>query len=114
MRVVILDDIQRRTTLAKTARGLRRLRTPAEVRIFRSVFGAPAELKGFDALIANGERTRFEREVLEQLPDLRVIADREPCLLHRSGVGRSARRHNLSRLAQSRQALADQTHPLQH
>jgi phosphoglycerate dehydrogenase-like enzyme len=31
-------------------------------------------LRGFDALIANRERTRFTRALLEQLPDVRIIA----------------------------------------
>jgi phosphoglycerate dehydrogenase-like enzyme len=31
-------------------------------------------LRGFDALVANRERTRFTRELLQQLPDVRVIA----------------------------------------
>ncbi len=71
MRVAILDDIHHayeRTT------GVRRLRERTEVRIFTAPFGSPAALAGFDALVANRERTKFTRELLEQLPDLRVIA----------------------------------------
>ena len=71
MRVAILDDIHH-TYEATT--GVRRLRERAEVRIFTAAFGAPAALKGYDALVANRERTRFNRELLEQLPDLRIIA----------------------------------------
>lgn len=37
-------------------------------------FGEPSALRDFDALIANRERTRFTRELLEQLPNLRIIA----------------------------------------
>jgi len=44
------------------------------VRIFTSAFGDPAALKGCDAVVANRERTRFTRELLERLPDLRIIA----------------------------------------
>jgi phosphoglycerate dehydrogenase-like enzyme len=32
--------------------------------------GEPSALRGFDALVANRERTRFSRALLEQLPDL--------------------------------------------
>jgi phosphoglycerate dehydrogenase-like enzyme len=34
----------------------------------------PSVLRDFDALIANRERTRFTRELLGQLPNLRIIA----------------------------------------
>jgi phosphoglycerate dehydrogenase-like enzyme len=44
------------------------------VQIFHSPFGDPSALKGFDAVIANRERTRFTRALFEQLPDLRIIA----------------------------------------
>ena len=71
MRVAILDDIHR--AYEGTA-GVRRLRERADVRIFTGPFGEPATLRGFDALVANRERTRFTRELLEQLPDLRIIA----------------------------------------
>jgi phosphoglycerate dehydrogenase-like enzyme len=71
VRVAILDDIHR--AYEGTA-GVRRLRERAEVRIFTSAFGEPAALRGFDALLANRERTRFTRSLLEQLPDARIIA----------------------------------------
>jgi phosphoglycerate dehydrogenase-like enzyme len=71
MKVAILDDVHR--VYAQTA-GVRRLRERAEVRIFTEPLGAPSALAGFDALIANRERTRFTRELLRQLPDVRVIA----------------------------------------
>ena len=58
MRVAILDDIHR--AYEGTA-GIRRLRERADVRIFTGPFGEPAELRGFDALAANRERTRFTR-----------------------------------------------------
>jgi len=69
MRVAILDDVH--DAYGATA-GVRRLRERAEVTIFRKAI--PLELRGFDALIANRERTRFTRELLEQLPHLRIIA----------------------------------------
>jgi len=71
MRVAILDDIHR---AYEGTIGVRRLRDRAEVQIFIDPFGDPSELRGFDALVANRERTRFTRSLLEQLPDLRIIA----------------------------------------
>ncbi len=71
MRVAVLDDIHQ--VYERTA-GLRRLRERAEVRVFTSPFGDPAVLRGYDAFIANRERTRFTRALFEQLPDLRIIA----------------------------------------
>ena len=54
--------------------GVRRLREHAEVQIFTAPFGDAGALRGFDALVANRERTRFTRDLLERLPDLRIIA----------------------------------------
>ena len=71
MRVAILDDIHR---AYEGTIGVRRLRDRVEVRIFTHPFNDPAVLAGFDALVANRERTRFTRSLLEQLPDLRIIA----------------------------------------
>ena len=71
MRVAILDDIHE--AYENTA-GVRRLRQRAEVEIFVGPFGDPAALRGFDALVANRERTRFTDALLEQLPDLKIIA----------------------------------------
>jgi phosphoglycerate dehydrogenase-like enzyme len=71
MRVAILDDIH---DAYEHTEGVRRLRQSAEVSILRTPFGSPEDLKGFDALVANRERTRFARDLLERLPDLRIIA----------------------------------------
>jgi phosphoglycerate dehydrogenase-like enzyme len=71
MRVGILDDIH---NAYEATSGVHRLRDRAEVRIFTKPFGEPSALRDFDALIANRERTRFTRELLEQLPNLRIIA----------------------------------------
>jgi phosphoglycerate dehydrogenase-like enzyme len=71
MRVAVLDDIH---NAYETAAGIRRLREHAEVVVFTEPFGDPTRLGGFGALIANRERTRFTRELLQQLPDVRVIA----------------------------------------
>ena len=67
MRVAILDDIHR---AYEGTTGVRRLRDRAEVQIFIHPFGDPSVLRGFDALVANRERTRFTRSLLEQT-DLR-------------------------------------------
>lgn len=71
MRVAILDDIHQ---AYDRAAAVRRLRERAEVRVFTAPFGDPSSLRGFDALVANRERTRFTRELLAQLPDVRIIA----------------------------------------
>jgi phosphoglycerate dehydrogenase-like enzyme len=71
MRVAILDDIHH--AYAHTD-GVRRLRKRADVQILTAPFGDPAALRGFDSLVANRERTRFTRELLGQLPDVRFIA----------------------------------------
>jgi phosphoglycerate dehydrogenase-like enzyme len=71
MRIAILDDIHR---AYEGTSGVRRLRDRAEVQIFIHPFGDPSVLRGFDALVANRERTLFTRSLLEQLPDLRIIA----------------------------------------
>jgi phosphoglycerate dehydrogenase-like enzyme len=72
MRVAILDDIHE---AYEATTGICRIREAAEeVRIFTRPFGEPNALRGFDALVANRERTRFTRALLEQLPDLRIIA----------------------------------------
>jgi len=71
MRIAILDDIH---NAYGATTGVHRLRDRAEVQIFTKPFGDPSVLRDFDALIANRERTRFTRKLLEQLPDLRIIA----------------------------------------
>jgi phosphoglycerate dehydrogenase-like enzyme len=71
MRIAILDDIHE--AWAGTD-GVRRLRERTEVTIFTKPFGNPEALRGFDALIANRERTKLTRELFAQLPDLKVIA----------------------------------------
>ena len=70
MRVAILDDMHRAW---EGTEGVHRLREHAEVAVFTGPFGDPAALRGFDALIANRERTRFTRELLEQLADVRLL-----------------------------------------
>jgi phosphoglycerate dehydrogenase-like enzyme len=71
MRIAILDDVHR---AYEGTTGVTRLRDRAEVQIFTGPFGDPAVLRGFDAVVANRERTRFTRDLLQQLPDLKIIA----------------------------------------
>jgi phosphoglycerate dehydrogenase-like enzyme len=71
MRVAILDDIHH---AYEGTVGVRRLRERAEVQIFTEPFREPSKIANFDALVANRERTRFSRALLEQLPNLRIIA----------------------------------------
>lgn len=71
MRVAILDDIH---NAYATTPGVRRLRERAEVTIFTAPFRTSEKLRGFDALVANRERTRFTRGLLAELPELRIIA----------------------------------------
>jgi phosphoglycerate dehydrogenase-like enzyme len=71
MRVAILDDIHH---AYEGTPGVRRLRERAEVQVFTEPFGEPSAIGNFDALVANRERTRFSRALLERLPNLRIIA----------------------------------------
>lgn len=71
MKVAVLDDFD---GAYETTAGMRRLRQHADVRIFTEPFGEPAALHEFDALVATRERTHFTRQLLEQLPRLRIIA----------------------------------------
>jgi phosphoglycerate dehydrogenase-like enzyme len=70
VRVAILDDIHRAW---EDTVGVRRLRERADVHIFTAPFGDPSALHGFDALIANRERTHFTRELLQKLSGVRII-----------------------------------------
>jgi phosphoglycerate dehydrogenase-like enzyme len=69
-RVAVLDDVH---DVWNGMPAVRRLRERAEVTVFTEAFGTPEALRGFDALIANRERTRFTRELLDQLSDVRLI-----------------------------------------
>lgn len=70
MRIAILDDIHQAWDRAPA---VARLRAEAEVRVFIAPFGDASALRGVDALIANRERTRFTRDLLARLPDLRIL-----------------------------------------
>jgi phosphoglycerate dehydrogenase-like enzyme len=72
MRIAVLDDIHH---VFEASDGVRRLRQRShEVRVFSAPFGDPDVLRGYDALVANRGRTRFDRFVLERLADVRIIA----------------------------------------
>ena len=60
MRVAILDDIHH---AYEGTSGVGRLRERADVRIFTGRFGNPEALAGFDAVVANRERTMFTRDI---------------------------------------------------
>ncbi len=70
MRVAVLDDFQQAW---EQTEGLRRMRERVDVTIFHEPFGDASALEGFDVLIANRERTTFDRELLEALSDVRLI-----------------------------------------
>jgi phosphoglycerate dehydrogenase-like enzyme len=71
VRVAVLNDIH--GVYAGSA-GVARLRERASVDIFTESRIPVHLLTGYDALVANRERTRFPRPVLDQLPNLRIIA----------------------------------------
>jgi phosphoglycerate dehydrogenase-like enzyme len=77
LRIAILDDYQGVATQLADWTGL-----PGEVTVFTEPFPGPDEvvaaLAGFDVLVAMRERTRFPAEVLERLPDLRLLVTTGP------------------------------------
>ena len=66
MRDAILDDIHQ---ACEGTGGVRRLREWTDVRIFTAPFGQPSALRGYDALVANRERTTFNRELFQRILD---------------------------------------------
>jgi phosphoglycerate dehydrogenase-like enzyme len=74
LRIAVLDDYQ---SVAADYCDWSQLPEPAEVVEFHDVVADPdalvARLRSFDVVIAMRERTRFPREVLERLPDLRLL-----------------------------------------
>jgi phosphoglycerate dehydrogenase-like enzyme len=73
-RIAVLDDYQ---SVAADFCDWSQLPEPAEVVEFHDVVADPdalvARLRSFDVVIAMRERTRFPREVLDRLPDLRLL-----------------------------------------
>src|SRR5512142_3138492 len=76
LRIVVLDDVDKRW--AQTA-GIARLRRLAGVRIFTSIAPSRAELirrlRDAHIVIANRERTRFSRDLFSDLPRLELICN---------------------------------------
>ncbi len=70
MRIAILDDIHHAWG---TTSGVRKLRELAVVEIFTEPVASPAALDGFDAIIANRERTRFDHDFLAALKTVKLI-----------------------------------------
>jgi phosphoglycerate dehydrogenase-like enzyme len=70
MRIAILDDIHQAWAVTP---GIRKLRERVEVEIFTDAITGASQLDGFDAVIANRERTRFDREFLSALKDVKLI-----------------------------------------
>ncbi|MDH3531607.1 MAG: D-2-hydroxyacid dehydrogenase family protein [Gammaproteobacteria bacterium] len=70
MRVAILDDFQQAWD---STDGVKRMRERVDVTIFTERFGAAAALQGFDVLVANRERTPFDRQLLEALDNVKLI-----------------------------------------
>lgn len=72
LRIAILDDYQGVSTELADWSGL-----PGEVTVFTEPFSGSdavvAALAGFDVVVAMRERTRFPAEVLDHLPDLRLL-----------------------------------------
>ena len=77
MRIAILDDYQKVATSFADWNSLN-----AELVVFTKPFADAEEvvrsLAGFDVLVAMRERTRFPAEVLERLPDLRLLVSTGP------------------------------------
>jgi phosphoglycerate dehydrogenase-like enzyme len=68
MRIAVLDDYHRRAAALAD--------WPPETTFFHAPIATeqlPAELYEFEALVLMRERTKFPREVLEQLPNLKVV-----------------------------------------
>lgn len=70
LQIAVLDDFHH--SWAKTD-GVRRLREHGDVTIFTAPVNSPEELQTFDVLIANRERTRFDRSFIGALSGVRVL-----------------------------------------
>lgn len=70
LRIAVLDDIHHGWA---STDGVRRLREHGEVTIFTAPVGSPEELQAFNVLIANRERTRFDRSYIDALSGVRVL-----------------------------------------
>jgi phosphoglycerate dehydrogenase-like enzyme len=70
MRIAILDDIHQAWD---STDGVRQLRECADVDIFSGPTSGPDQLDGYNAVIANRERTRFDRTFLAALKTVKLI-----------------------------------------
>jgi phosphoglycerate dehydrogenase-like enzyme len=73
MRCAILDDYQ---NVALKMADWRAISKTVEIKVFNQwipTAQVPAALKGFEIVCAMRERTRFSKQVLEALPDLRLL-----------------------------------------
>ena len=77
MKIAILDDYQKVATTLADWESLN-----AEIAVFTKPFANAEEvvrsLAGFDVLVAMRERTRFPAEVLERLPEVRLLVSTGP------------------------------------
>jgi D-3-phosphoglycerate dehydrogenase len=73
-RCAILDDYQ---NVALTAADWSAVKTDLDIKVFHEHFGGPdqviAALQGFPIVVAMRERTGFPRQVIEALPDLKLL-----------------------------------------
>jgi len=111
MKIAILDDYQKvATTLADWDP------LDAEIAVFTEPFAnadeAVRSLAGFHVLVAMRERTRFPAEVLEQLPDLRLLVSTgevnaaiDVAAAHRLGITVSGTRYESHPTAEHTWAL---------
>ena len=76
VRVAVIDDFHR--AFAPTE-AITQLRARADVAIYEEPFASVddqvAALQGVEVIIANRERTKFTAELLERLPDLKLISN---------------------------------------
>jgi phosphoglycerate dehydrogenase-like enzyme len=72
MRIAVLDDIHQAYDRTAAVQRLRQ-RDDVELTIFSQPFGSPENLRDFDVLVANRERSRFPREFFEALPNLKLL-----------------------------------------
>jgi phosphoglycerate dehydrogenase-like enzyme len=70
MRIAILDDIHNAWSATD---GVRKLRERVEVDIFTTPTTGPDQLDAYDAVIANRERTKFDRTFLTAMKKVKLI-----------------------------------------
>ena len=92
MKVAILDDYQ---DVALRLADWSAVRRRAEITVFNDHLGDPAavveRLRPFDVVCVMRERTPLSRDILQQLPRLKLIASRTAKRFNRHGRSRGAR-----------------------